>query len=180
MLSLYPGRRPVSSSYNPLAQSLSRQFSPQNVGPAVGGGTYPEPMTSVATLGTYLAFAALMQFGKAMFVRSRNASLRPATTAVVALYATIAAAIATRMVSVEQLRLRDELLSAEPWRLVGCLLAYERVTSLAYHLWLLLLICEPLERALEHVELARLLAALQNLERATCCGVTTRPAQGCR
>ena len=109
------------------------------------------------TLDTYLAFAALVQLGRQMFTRSRSASLRPATTAVIALYATVAAAIATHMVSVEQLSLRDELVLAEPWRLVGCLLAYERVPALACHLWLLLLICEPLERALGS---RRLLVAL--------------------
>ena len=110
-----------------------------------------------ATLDTYLAFAALVRLGLTMFARSRTASLRPVTTAAIALYAAVAAAIASHMVSVEQLSLRDELVSTEPWRLVGCLLAYERVPALACHAWLLLLICEPLERALGS---RRLLVAL--------------------
>ena len=84
-----------------------------------------------ATLDTYLAFAALVRLGLTMFARSRTASLRPVTTAAIALYAAVAAAIASHMVSVEQLSLRDELVSTEPWRLVGCLLAYERVPALA-------------------------------------------------
>ena len=109
-----------------------------------------------ATLDTYLAFAALVRLGLTMFARSRTASLRPVTTAAIALYAAVAAAIASHMVSVEQLSLRDELVSTEPWRLVGCLLAYERVPALACHAWLLLLICEPLERALGSRRLASL------------------------
>ena len=93
----------------------------------------------------YITLGALVQLARLLITKPHEASQRPLTTALVLLYGAVGAAVATGRLSVDELRLDEALLATEPWRVIGCLLAYERASALACHLWLLLVLGSSLE-----------------------------------
>jgi membrane associated rhomboid family serine protease len=83
----------------------------------------------------------------------------PVTAFAVVLLASIEAAIAAGPVRVSDLSLAVDSaqLTAEPWRLLSCVLVYHRIAALATHLWLLLKVGPNVEERLGSSSYATLL-----------------------
>ena len=88
---------------------------------------------------------ALMNVLATIYKGGRWRALPPVTLAYSGILLAVAAATGAGVVNFRALVLDDALVASEPWRLLGCLLAYERTLGFAAHLYLMVLVGEQLE-----------------------------------
>ena len=90
----------------------------------------------------YVALTIILQVAFQMLTNGQQRAMlqntAPLTAFMLITLAAVAASVAAGAVEVEELALVDELLFAEPWRLLSCFLVYVQPTALAGHLYLLL------------------------------------------
>ena len=101
---------------------------------------------------------ALMNVLATVYKGGRWRALPPVTLAYSGILLAVAAAVGAGVVNFRALVLDDALVASEPWRLLGCLLAYERTLGFAAHLYLMVLVGEQLEPRLGSPKYAGLVA----------------------
>ena len=113
-------------------------------------------LVHVAALGVLLQVAFMLLANRRQ--REELQTTAPITCFLVLGHGAMAAAVQAGVVHINQLMLVEELLWAEPWRMLSCVLVYERALPLATHLWLLIKLGRQLEPKLGSRDYASLLA----------------------
>ena len=110
----------------------------------------------IAALGVMLQVAVTLLLNKRQ--RELLQTTAPVTCFLLVAHGAAAAAVSAGVVQVEELALVDDLELAQPWRLLSCLLVYQRALPLAGHLWLLVKVGPQVEPRLGSRTYAHLLA----------------------